>query len=417
MREMKDSGIEWAGVIPNTWNINKGKYFMELLTRPTLETDEVITCFRDGEVTLRSKRREEGFTVSLTEAGYQGIEIGDLVVHGMDGFAGSIGISDSRGKATPVLNVLDTEQNKRYMMYLMRTMAYCELFLSLATGIRVRTCDTNWKKLREIDYILPTIPEQKAIADFLDEQCAEIDSLISDIQSQIEALEEYKRSVITEAVTKGLDPDVEMRNSGVQWIGDIPAHWITHPLYFYFGVRKNKNALGLETNLLSLSYGKIIRKDINSNGGLLPESFNTYKIIEKDDIIIRPTDLQNDKRSLRTGIAREHGIITSAYIAMKAIKSVNLEYFHYLLHAYDVMKVFYNMGNGVRQGLNFSEFSRLMVFEPTIEEQNAIVEYLKEKCDEIDLAIAEKKQQIETIEEYKKSLIFEYVTGKKEVQA
>lgn len=417
MREMKDSGIEWAGVIPNTWNINKGKYFMELLTRPTLETDEVITCFRDGEVTLRSKRREEGFTVSLTEAGYQGIEIGDLVVHGMDGFAGSIGISDSRGKATPVLNVLDTEQNKRYMMYLMRTMAYCELFLSLATGIRVRTCDTNWKKLREIDYILPTIPEQKAIADFLDEQCAEIDSLISDIQSQIEALEEYKRSVITEAVTKGLNPDVEMRDSGVQWIGDIPAHWITHPLYFYFGVRKNKNALGLETNLLSLSYGKIIRKDINSNGGLLPESFNTYNIIEKDDIIIRPTDLQNDKRSLRTGIAREHGIITSAYIAMKAIKSVNLEYFHYLLHAYDVMKVFYNMGNGVRQGLNFSEFSRLMVFEPTIEEQNAIVEYLKEKCDEIDLAIAEKKQQIETIEEYKKSLIFEYVTGKKEVQA
>lgn len=417
MREMKDSGIEWAGVIPNTWNINKGKYFMELLTRPTLETDEVITCFRDGEVTLRSKRREEGFTVSLTEAGYQGIEIGDLVVHGMDGFAGSIGISDSRGKATPVLNVLDTEQNKRYMMYLMRTMAYCELFLSLATGIRVRTCDTNWKKLREIDYILPTIPEQKAIADFLDEQCAEIDTLVTDIQSQIEALEEYKRSVITEAVTKGLDPDVEMRDSGIAWVGDIPAHWITHPLYFYFGARKNKNALGLETNLLSLSYGKIIRKDINSNGGLLPESFNTYNIIEKDDIIIRPTDLQNDKRSLRTGIAREHGIITSAYIAMKAIKSVNLEYFHYLLHAYDVMKVFYNMGNGVRQGLNFSEFSRLMVFEPTIEEQNAIVEYLKEKCDEIDLAIAEKKQQIETIEEYKKSLIFEYVTGKKEVQA
>lgn len=415
MREMKDSGIEWAGVIPNTWNINKGKYFMELLTRPTLETDEVITCFRDGEVTLRSKRREEGFTVSLTEAGYQGIEIGDLVVHGMDGFAGSIGISDSRGKATPVLNVLDTEQNKRYMMYLMRTMAYCELFLSLATGIRVRTCDTNWKKLREIDYILPTIPEQKAIADFLDEQCAEIDSLISDIQSQIEALEEYKRSVITEVVTKGLDPDVEMRDSGIAWVGDIPAHWITHPLYFYFGERKNKNALGLETNLLSLSYGKIIRKDINSNGGLLPESFNTYNIIEKDDIIIRPTDLQNDKRSLRTGIAREHGIITSAYIAMKAIKTVNPEYFHYLLHAYDVMKVFYNMGNGVRQGLNFSEFSRLMVFEPAIEEQNAIVSYLKEKCDEIDLAIAEKKQQIETIEEYKKSLIFEYVTGKKEV--
>ena len=273
----------------------------------------------------------------------------------------------------------------------------------------------NQENLKLIPIPITNYETQKHIASFIKSKCKRIDSLITDIQSQIEALEEYKRSVITEAVTKGLDPDVEMRDSGIAWVGDIPAHWITHPLYFYFGVRKNKNALGLETNLLSLSYGKIIRKDINSNGGLLPESFNTYNIIEKDDIIIRPTDLQNDKRSLRTGIAREHGIITSAYIAMKAIKTVNPEYFHYLLHAYDVMKVFYNMGNGVRQGLNFSEFSRLMVFEPTIEEQNAIVAYLKEKCNEIDLAIAEKKQQIETIEEYKKSLIFEYVTGKKEV--
>lgn len=110
MREMKDSGIEWAGQIPNNWDINKGKYFMNLLIRPTLDTDEVITCFRDGEVTLRSKRREEGFTISLTEAGYQGIEIGDLVVHGMDGFAGSIGISDSRGKATPIVHNITMQQ-------------------------------------------------------------------------------------------------------------------------------------------------------------------------------------------------------------------------------------------------------------------------------------------------------------------
>ena len=262
----------------------------------------------------------------------------------------------------------------------------------------------------------PCFIEQQAIAAYLGKKCSEIDSLISDIQQQIEILEQYKRSVITEAVTKGLDPDVEMKDSEIEWIGKIPKHWITHPLYYYFGEQKNKNALGLETNLLSLSYGKIIRKDINFNGGLLPESFNTYNIVEKDDIIIRPTDLQNDKRSLRTGIAREHGIITSAYIAMKAIKPLNPEYLHYLLHTYDVMKVFYNMGNGVRQGLNFSEFSRLMVFEPTIEEQNAIVSFLREKCLQIDLTIAEKKQQIETIEEYKKSLIFEYVTGKKEVE-
>ncbi|MCM1315785.1 MAG: restriction endonuclease subunit S [Alistipes senegalensis] len=202
----------------------------------------------------------------------------------------------------------------------------------------------------------------------------------------------------------------KMKDSSIEWVGEIPAHWNVHPVYFYFSERKNKNFSGLEKNLLSLSYGKIVRKNINSNDGLLPESFNTYNIIEKDDIIIRPTDLQNDKKSLRTAISKEHGIITSAYIAMKAIKNINPEYFHYLLHTYDVMKVFYNMGNGVRQGLNFSEFSRLIVFEPPVEEQQQIADYLDEKCEYINSIISGLKKQVETLEEYKKSLITETVT-------
>lgn len=114
--EMKDSGIEWVGNIPFNWQIEKGKYCLKYLQKPTKPDDDVITCFRDGEVTLRKNRREDGFTVSLQEIGYQGIDKGDLIVHGMDGFAGAIGISDSRGKASPVLNVLDTKHNKRYIM-------------------------------------------------------------------------------------------------------------------------------------------------------------------------------------------------------------------------------------------------------------------------------------------------------------
>ena len=261
----------------------------------------------------------------------------------------------------------------------------------------------------------PPIKEQNEIADNLDVKCNEINSLSVDIQTQINTLEHYKRSIITEAVTKGLNSNAEMKDSGIEYVGEIPAHWNMHPLYVYFGERKHKNSLGKENNLLSLSYGNIIRKDINTSDGLLPESFNTYNIIEAGDIIIRPTDLQNDKRSLRTGLAKEHGIITSAYIALMPTKPVNVAYYHYLLHAFDVMKVFYNMGNGVRQGLNFSEFSRLMVFEPPIKEQNEIADYLDAKCSEIDKVIADKNEQLSTIEEYKKSLIYEYVTGKKEV--
>lgn len=133
--EMKDSGIRWIGQMPAHWDCIRGKYILTYLQKPVREDDGVITCFRDGEVTLRSNRREDGFTMSDKEIGYQGIDVGDLVVHGMDGFAGSIGISDSRGKASPVLNVLDTKQNKRYIMYYLRSMAYSDVFLAMATGI------------------------------------------------------------------------------------------------------------------------------------------------------------------------------------------------------------------------------------------------------------------------------------------
>ena len=202
----------------------------------------------------------------------------------------------------------------------------------------------------------------------------------------------------------------EMKDSGIEWVGIIPSHWIIHPVYYYFGERKNKNKFGQEDNLLSLSYGKIIRKDINTSEGLLPESFNTYNIVEKGDIVIRPTDLQNDKRSLRTGLVRERGIITSAYICLKPIKDIDSRFFNYQLHSYDVIKVFYNMGNGVRQGLNFSEFSHLLVFEPPLDEQKRIAGYLDAKCAEIDALTADIQTQIDTLEQYKRSVITEAVT-------
>ena len=199
--ETKESGIDYIGKIPSSWHTDKGKFIFTYLQKPTREDDDVITCFRDGEVTLRSKRREDGFTISEKEIDYKGIDIGDLIVHGMDGFAGAIGISDSRGKASPVLNVLETNNNKRYYMYFLRNMAYRGVFIALATGIRVRTCDTNWGKLREIVYALPPKNEQDMIAEYIDKKCVEIDSIIDDKKSQLETIEQYKKTLIYEYVT------------------------------------------------------------------------------------------------------------------------------------------------------------------------------------------------------------------------
>lgn len=201
-----------------------------------------------------------------------------------------------------------------------------------------------------------------------------------------------------------------MRDSGIPWIGEVPEGWGIHPLYSYFAERKNKNSMLQEQNLLSLSYGKIIRKDINTNGGLLPANFTTYNIVQPNDIVIRPTDLQNDKKSLRTGLVTEKEIITSAYISLQPIANIYIKYFHYLLHSYDINKVFYNMGNGVRQGLNYSEFSKLMLLCPGKEEQHRIADFLDSKCSEIDTLIENLRARVESAKEYKKAVITEAVT-------
>ena len=198
---MKDSGIPWVGQFPTHWTKKKGKYILRYMSKPVKQDDGVITCFRDGEVTLRSNRREDGFTMADKEIGYQGVDVGDLVVHGMDGSAGAIGISDSRGKASPVLNVLNTKQNKKYIMYYLRSMAYGEVFTALSTGIRVRSCDLRWNKLAELLYPLPPIDEQNNIVNYIDEQIAQTNEIIADKKSQIETLDGYKKSLIYEYVT------------------------------------------------------------------------------------------------------------------------------------------------------------------------------------------------------------------------
>lgn len=199
--EMKDSDVRWIGQMPAHWECIRGKYILRYLQKPIRDDDGVITCFRDGEVTLRSNRREDGFTMSDKEIGYQGIDVGDLVVHGMDGFAGSIGISDSRGKASPVLNVLDTKQNKRYVMYYLRSMAYSDVFVAMATGIRVRSCDLRWNKLSELQYPVPPLDEQEKIVNHIDAVLQRTNDVIADKQSQLATLDEYKKSLIFEYVT------------------------------------------------------------------------------------------------------------------------------------------------------------------------------------------------------------------------
>lgn len=258
----------------------------------------------------------------------------------------------------------------------------------------------------------PPVIEQEKIVEFLESKTAEIDTLIEKLSLQVELLERYRRELIARTVTRGLDPDVPMKDSGIDWIDKAPAAWKTASISVVTDENKAKNADLSEKNLLSLSYGRVIRKDIDLAFGLLPASFDSYQIVEPGYIVLRMTDLQNDKRSLRSALAEERGIITSAYIGLKVRGPIVSKYLAWLLRFYDLAKVFYSLGGGVRQSANYEEISKIPILVPPEDEQQNIADFLEEKSAQIESTIKGIKRQIELLGRYRKQVINDLVTGK-----
>ena len=432
MQNMKinDKNQEWIGNIPKNWTFKKIKYVLAQRNEkniPIKSKDILSLTAKQGVIPYTEK--EGGGNKPKTDfSAYKLAYPGDIVMNSMNILSGAVGLSKYFGCVSPVYYMLycsNDEDDIRYFYYVFANKAFQSSLLGIGNGILMKESENGTfntirmripiEKLNNMSIPYPKPEIQKAIANFLDKKIGKIDEVSKKIQQEITNLEEYRNSIIVKAVTKGLNPNVLMKDSGIPWVGKIPQQWNIEPIYLHFYQGKNKNNLGKEKNLLSLSYGKIIRKNINSVGGLLPSSYNTYNIVEAGDIIIRPTDLQNDKRSLRTGLVTEHGIITSAYLDLKPKTKNSSRYYHYLLHAYDIQKVFYNMGNGVRQGLNFSEFSKLKILVPNLKNQLAISDYLDNLNKKISKIILNKKSQLEKLNQYKQSIIYEYVTGKKQV--
>ena len=225
----KPSGFSWIGDIPASWNVRRGKWLFKKMDRPVRPQDDIVTCFRDGVVTLRANRRTEGFTNALKEHGYQGIRKDDLVIHAMDAFAGAVGVSDSNGKSTPVYSAcvprVDGTVNPHFYAYYMRHIALSGLLIAMAKGIRERSTDFRFNDFADLALAAPPVEEQTAIVAFLDNKCAKIDEAVRIKEAQIKLLRERRQILIQQAVTRGLNPDVPMKDSGIDWIGEIPAHW------------------------------------------------------------------------------------------------------------------------------------------------------------------------------------------------
>ena len=430
-RKMKDSCVPWVGDIPEKWSAQSVKNLVEpgkngikigpfgsALKGKTLDAGPV-------KIYNQANLISEDFDVSrhfVSEETFKELSAyqvfpGDILFSMM----GTIG-KCCQMPANKQVGIMDSHLLKarlnskilpEFFIYAFdkdRNPSTFDQLMLLSKGSIMN--GLNSEIVRKVKIAVPPINEQHAIVSYLDSHCATIDSAISKHQQIIEKLEEYRKAVITQAVTKGLNPNVEMKESSIPWVKSIPAEWSEQPLKILFNNRKNKNTDCAEVNLLSLSYGRIIRKDINSNEGLLPENFSGYNIIEPNDIVLRLTDLQNDHRSLRTGLVTEHGIITSAYVTLCPKTDINSEYYHYLLHSYDIQKVFYTLGEGIRQSLKYEDLSKVLVPVPSRKEQDNIVRYLNGLSETVDKAIDKHNQLISKLQEYKQSLIYNAVTGK-----
>lgn len=407
-REMKDSGIEWIGEIPINWAVtNIGRLFE-------------VKAGGDAKVDLYSDEKDEehpypvytNTTIPNQVYAYTSLPVFDentITVTGR-GEVGRAFFRKEKYDAIIRLLVLKPKLrlDSRYYTYWIDSVI---VFFTNSAAIGQLSAQ------QILPYKVCFLPyrEQQKIADSLDKKCAEVGNVIEKTRASIEQYKKLKQAVITRAVTKGIRDNREMKDSGIEWIGEIPEDWEVNTAFQMFTQVKNKNIDLREKNLLSLSYGKIKQKSMDTVKGLLPESFEGYNIVEKEDIVLRLTDLQNDHKSLRVGFVTERGIVTSAYCTIRVKGVNNGKYLYYYLHSFDIAKGFYGMGAGVRQGLNWDGLKKLKIIVPSLEEQQEIVTYLDQKCSAIDDLIAKKEKYLSEIENYKKSLIYEYVTGKKEV--
>lgn len=421
MREMKDSGIEWIGEIPKEWKIDKIKYHLKRNEPKNHGNAIVLSVYRDYGVIPKDSRDDNHNVTSEDTSKYKYVKKGQLVINKMKAWQGSLAVSDYNGIVSPayfIYDFTDEEYNHKYFHYLVRS-CYKEEFKRISGGIREGQWDLSPEAFANTLALLPPLVEQKYIANYLDIQCSEIDATAEDIQKEISLLEDYKKSVITEAVTKGLNPDAEMKDSGIEWIGEVPKHWVTIRIGNAFSIRNERNYLPMEqVQLLSLYSGKGVfptGEEGTTNSGNHAQTVADYKIVKKNDIVVNI--ILAWMGSL--GISNYNGVVSPAYdVYIPNEEKVVPHYYHYVFRTSGIANECYRYGRGImmmRWRTYSSEFKRIHVPFPPLAEQQQIADYLDTKCSEIDAIIADKKRQRGILAEYKKSLIYEYVTGKKEV--
>lgn len=421
-RKMKDSGIEWIGDIPEEWRILRNKYNFNVhknIVGAKFTQYQLLSLTKKGIKTIIDGEQKGKVPASLTT--YQIVNKNDIVMclFDLDCSAVFSGISKYDGIISPAYKCFECKNHlyPLYIDYYFMTVFVDRKYKRYAKNVRYSLSEDEFL---DLPIIIPPLPDQQRIADFLDKKCGEIDGLTADIEEQIKTLEEYKKSVITEAVTKGLNPNVEMKDSGIDWIGMIPKNWCIKRVknigLYRNGLTYSPSNITDENNgTLVLRSSNIKDSKLSLNDNLYVDTFiNNELKIKKNDILICSRNGSKELIGKNAIITRD---INATFGAFMMIFRCNCpKYMYYILNSFIFkyyLGTFFTSTINQLTGNNFGNMK--IVFSEDEFEQQQIVKYLDHKCSEIDSIISSKKQQLETLAEYKKSLIYEYVTGKKEV--
>lgn len=414
MREMKDSGVEWIGEIPVSWQILTIGSVFKVRNEKVNDTDYPPLSVAKGGVVPQM----ENVAKSDANDNRKMVLSNDFVINSRSDRKQSCGVSPMDGSVSLINTVLYPANGApvipAYLNYLLKNYGFAEEFYRWGHGIVADLWTTRWQEMKSILLPIPSMGEQQQILEAISEKTDKVDTLIANVKAQIEKLKAYRQSVITEVVIKGLDPTVPMKDSGVEWIGEIPAAWDTVRVKQLLRERKERSAEGKEEPLsMSQKVGLVPTKTLDA----IPNPASSYvgaKLAFVNDLVF-------NKLKAHLGVfsvSKYDGLVSPDYAVYYSTGVVDLKYLEYLFKTPQCISEFSKRSTGIAAGLTRLYTDGLFAIEcplPPEDEQQAIVSYLDEKWTQIDRLIAIKQAKIEKLEQYKRSLIYEYVTGKKKV--
>ncbi len=415
MREMKDSGIEWVGAIPQDWQLSKiGSLYTQRNEKVSDKVYQPLSVTMQGILPqlATAAKTDDGDNRKL-------VRVGDFAINSRSDRRGSCGISPLDGSASLINIILTprTAMHPGYYNWLFHTTLFADEFYKWGHGIVADLWTTRWQEMKSITVPVPEYAEQERIAAFLDAECAEIDAVLEKTRASIEEYKKLKQAIITQAVTKGIRGDRPMKDSGSVWFEEIPCNWVMKRIKYLFHIKKD--IAGKEGyTVLSITQRGIQPKDLSKNEGQIAANYSQYQLLAPGDFAMNHMDLLTGW----VDISKYSGVTSPDYrvFVLDDTEKNDSSYYLYLMQMCYFNRIFYGLGQGVsemgRWRLQADKFLNFPVVVPPVDEQKEIASYLNEKCSCIEVMIAKKQQYLTEIENYKKSLIYEYVTGKKEVK-